>query len=576
MPSPSLSRRGFLGLGAAAAAGAASNALRPPRQFITDLNYGSTDAKTRTAQLNEVTTIRVIGEIDRGRNFVEFADTAEVDFVVTQPDGGQFKLPAFNIGNHWFCHFAGSQLGPYTLESKCSTPEDIGLHGQKFSVTVTPYTGDNALRRAGRLRVAADKSHLVHVNGDPFLWIGDTWWMGLCGRLNNDGFNMLLNDRLEKDFSLIQIIAGPYPDMDAWDPRGRSDNRHYPFEEGFARADAEYHGLAEHRIRAIVEAGLVPCIVGMWGYYLPQIGIDKVKRYWRHLVARYAALPVVWCICGEATMPYYLSEKKDEDAAAQKAGWTEVMRYVREIDGYHNPITIHPTQYGHEQVNDPSLMDVDMLQTGHSDIETIPNVIKSVRAAVAHEPKMPVVNGEVNYEGIMGRCWQNIIRLSFYHSMLNGASGFTYGANGIWQVNEQGKPYGPSPHGRAWGNTPWEEAMNLPGSRQVGLGGKFFARFPWWELQRQPDWYDESKKENDAYGVVVAGIPRKLRIAYAPMCWNPPTIKAIETDLQYSAYYFDPITGSEIALGPIKPDENGNWTPPFPPEVHDWVIVLQA
>ncbi|MCC6155174.1 MAG: DUF4038 domain-containing protein, partial [Candidatus Hydrogenedentes bacterium] len=220
MPSPSLSRRGFLGLGAAAAAGAVSNAQRPPRQFITDLNYGSTDAKTRTAQLNEVTTIRVIGEIDRGRNFVEFADTAEVDFVVTQPDGGQFKLPAFNIGNHWFCHFAGSQLGPYTLESKCSTPEDIGLHGQKFSVTVTPYTGDNALRRAGRLRVAADKSHLVHVNGDPFLWIGDTWWMGLCGRLNNDGFNMLLNDRLEKDFSLIQIIAGPYPDMDAWDPRG--------------------------------------------------------------------------------------------------------------------------------------------------------------------------------------------------------------------------------------------------------------------------------------------------------------------------------------------------------------------
>jgi hypothetical protein len=275
-------------------------------------------------------------------------------------------------------------------------------------------------------------------------------------------------------------------------------------------------------------------------------------------------------------MPYYLSEKKEADAAAQKAGWTEVMRYVRAIDGYHNPITIHPTQFGHEQVEDPSLMDVDMLQTGHSDIDTIPNVIKSVRAAVAHEPKMPVVNGEVNYEGIMGRCWQNIVRLGFYHSMLNGASGFTYGANGIWQVNEKDKPYGPSPHGRAWGNTPWDEAMDLPGSRQVGLGGKFFARFPWWEMQRQPDWCDESKKENDPYGVIVAGIPRKLRIAYSPMCWTPPTIKAIEPDVQYSAWYFDPVTGNEIALGPVKPDADGKWTPPLPPEVHDWVIVMQA
>ena len=118
--------------------------------------------------------------------------------------------------------------------------------------------------------------------------------------------------------------------------------------------------------------------------------------------------------------------------------------------------------------------------------------------------------------------------------------------------------------------------MNLPGSRQVGLGGKFFARFPWWEMQHHPDWYDESKKENDPYGPIVAGIPRKLRIAYSPMCWTPPTIKAIEPDVQYSAWYFDPVTGNEIALGPVKPDAEGKWTPPFPPEVHDWIIVLQA
>lgn len=568
-----LSRRQFIGV-SAAGLGALSAAAQtaPPGRTIAATAKGDMLAPTRRVQLNEVITIGVVGQ----QKVTDPYNELELDFLVAGPDGSRKVLPAYHTWNNvWCCRFAGWHLGDYMIESKCSDPGDKGLHGQKFTVAVTPYTGANALLRAGRLRVAPDKAHLEHADGSAFLWIGDTWWMGLCRRLPDDGFATLLKDRADKGFSLVQLVAGPYPDMDAWDVRGMNAQG-FPFQEEFKRANVGYQEEAEKRIFAIADAGLVPCILGMWGYYLPMIGIDNVKRYWRSLVARYGALPVVWCMCGEGTMPYYLSNNREKDSAAQKAGWTDVMRYVRGIDPYRNPITIHPTRFGHEQVDQPSLMDVDMLQTGHSDVESVPNVIKSVRAAVAHEPKMPVVNGEGNYEGIMGRCWQNVVRLTFYHSMLNGAAGFTYGANGVWQVNERDNPYGPSPHGRAWGNTPWEDAMNLPGSGQVGLGGKFLARFPWWELQRQSSWYDQPKDEFDAYGVVVAGIPRKLRIAYVPMCWNPPTIKAIESDVQYTAYYFDPVTGNEIALGPVTPDADGKWTPPHPPEVHDWIVVMQA
>src|SRR5690606_27383442 len=157
-------------------------------------------------------------------------------------------------------------------------------------------------------------------------------------------------------------------------------------------------------------------------------GLERVKRFWRYLVARYGAYPVVWCIAGEATMPYYLSETKDEDKAAQKRGWTEVMRYVREIDGYHNLISIHPTQFGREQVEDPGLMDFEMLQTGHGDLESVGNTEETVLEAVRREPMMPVVNSEVNYEGILGRAWQNVQRLCLYKSILNGTAGHTYGA----------------------------------------------------------------------------------------------------------------------------------------------------
>ena len=217
-----------------------------------------------------------------------------------------------------------------------------------------------------------------------------------------------------------------------------------------------------------------------------------------------------------------------------------------------------------------------MLQTGHGDLDSVPTTIESVTNAVGREPRMPVVNSEVNYEGILGRAWQNVQRLCFYHSVLNGAAGHTYGANGIWQMSTPEWPYGPSPHGHCWGNTPWQEAARLPGSRQIGLGGGLIRRFPWWELRPQPDWLDAPSKENDAYGCVAVGIPGKLRIVYMPLCWDPPAVKHIEPDVRYDAYYFDPCTGNETDLGNVSADAEGNWTPPIPPECHDWLLVLEA
>ena len=48
---------------------------------------------------------------------------------------------------------------------------------------------------------------------------------------------------------------------------------------------------------------------------------------------------------------------------------------------------------------------------------------------------MPVLVGEVCYEGILEASRQEVERFMFWTSILNGAAGHTYGANGIWQVN---------------------------------------------------------------------------------------------------------------------------------------------
>src|SRR5204863_9194313 len=60
--------------------------------------------------------------------------------------------------------------------------------------------------------------------------------------------------------------------------------------------------------------------------------------------------------------------------------------------------------------------------------------------------------------------------------------------NGIWQLNRRDQPYGKSPHGGDYGHTPWDEAMNLPGSKQVGIARKILEQFEWWRFEPRDDW----------------------------------------------------------------------------------------
>lgn len=516
------------------------------------------------------------------RDYKDPYNEVDVDIEVTFPTGKKSWYPLFWAGEGtWMARICSDEVGQHLYKTVSSQIEDVGLHDRKGEVEVQTYRGRNPLFLHGRLRVSESKDRFEHSDGTPFFWIGDTWWMGLCKRLDfPDGFEELKKDRVEKGFNVVQMVAGPYPDMDSFDPRNENEAG-YPFTENFASINPAFYDLADLKIEGLVKAGIVPCLVGMWGYYLPKMGIEKAKRFWRYLVARYGAYPVVWCVAGEGTMPYYLTEgdaKRHEESEFQQKGWTEVARYIREIDGYRNLITIHPSDFGRRMVTDPSVLDFDMLQTGHSDLQSVSPTVKRVLEAKTMEPKMPFINSEVNYEGILGRAWQNIQRLCFYHSVLNGTSGHTYGANGIWQMSTPDFPYGLSPHGRSWGNTPWKEAYKLPGSKQIGLGGKFIQRFEWWKLERHPEWVEPAAKpEEDPYSPSVCGIPGKLRIVYAPMLWNAPKIVGIEKGVEYKAYYFDPIKGEDIDLGKVKANENGEWTPEqLPPEVHDWLIVMEA
>ncbi len=543
----------------------------------------------------------VVGEwsFSSRKRYKDPFDDIELNVLFTGQTGDKKLVPAFWAGeNMWYVRFSSPLVGKYQYRTICSDSSNCDLHNQNGEFEVIPYQGMNQLFEHGPLKVAPDRRHLQHFDGRPFFWLGDTQWMSLCKRLSwPRDFQSLAMDRIEKGFTVIQLVAGPYPDMPPFDERGGNEAG-FPWEHGYTRINPAYFDLADRRISYLVDMGLVPCIFGCWGYYMDFMGLEKMKKHWRYLVARYGALPVIWCLAGEAIMPYYVSEvwnHPTEYIPEAKAKWTEVTRYLRHINSFDNLITIHPaihplSEYGREQIEDPSLIDFDMLQTGHDSHHSFPNTIRCLRHSLGNEPKMPVLVGEPCYEGMREAGREEIQRLLFWACILSGAAGHTYGANGLWQINTKEKPFGPSPHGVSWGDTSWEEAAQLPGSRQLGIAKKLLERYPWWQFEPHPEWVKVNQrsgfytKENDDYFVpYAAGIPQKVRIIYfnpllsglfvlADFC----TVKYLEPEVTYHAFFFNPSDGAKHDLGKVIPDNKKNWRPSRPPVFRDWVLVLEA
>ena len=572
-----ISRRKFLGT---AAAGAAASDLLPAKEKA---GKGS-PATTRTGKPLPVeprlyATARTAMEwsLASGKSYADPFTEVELDVRFMNADRHEWRVPAFWAGGQsWRVRFAPPEPGRYTFETIATDTKNPDLHGRRGEIEVAPYQGDNLLLKRGMIQVSANGRHFEHADGTPFFWLADTWWMGLCKRLRwPQDLQTLAADRLQKGFTVIQIIAGPYPDMPAFDPRGANEAGQM-WETDFARINPHYYDMADVRIQYLVDRGLVPCIVGCWGYYLPQMGVAKIKQHWRYLVARWSALPVLWCLAGEGLMPYYLSKTPEEDVALQKKGFTEVGRYLRSVDVYRHPVTIHRSHTGSDQVEDPSIIDFELLQTGHDDRKTIPNHVRQVTEETARSPRKPVLVGEVCYEGILEASRQEVQRFMFWSAVLSGAAGHTYGANGIWQVNTPEQPYGPSPHGRSWGDTPWQEAYQLPGSEHLGLAKKLLERYSWWKFEPHPEWVEPHRTKENYTRPYAAGIPSEVRVVYVPHIWDAIKIVGIESGVSYQAYFFNPSTAKEYRLGEIAPDASGVWEAPFTPTVGDWVLVLEA
>jgi hypothetical protein len=543
-------------------------------------NVGEGSGSVLTTSVNRATVWTLSSARDRADPWSEIALFA----TLRGPGGEELRIPGYWDGERtWRFRVSAPTPGRWTLESACDDASDEGLDARTAELRVLPAdtAETNVFVRHGAVGMTEGGAAFAHRDGTPFHWLADTWWMLMSERVAwPEDFGRLVDHRKAQGFTAVQVVVGFPPDTTPFDGRDANAGGS-PWLTDYASINPAYFQAVDRRLERIIDAGLLPCILGGWGYHLLFMGKQRMLAHWRYLVARYGAWPVVWCLAGEGAMPYYLSKHPEDDVSALKAAWPEVARFVKGIDPYRRPVTLHPRRHSWDDTLDADGLDFHMTQAGH-----LPNAPRLAIEALAigrdRFPGKAIVNAEPPYEGHAGANWEDVQRYSFWSSMLSGAAGFTYGAAGVFQANDKARPTGDRPDGGGYDLATWDEAIHWPGARQVAGGHALLAALGYHRFSVHPEWASIRLRFGaEAYALppraFAAGIPGEVRVIYLPLRWyhwDGPLLHALEPGLRYRAAYVDTATFARTELGEITGDAKGEWQAPTLPYMHDWVLVL--
>ena len=532
------------------------------------------------------------------KSYADPFNDVDVD-VVFSKGGESWRVPTFwRGGSKWTVRFAPPVPGEYSYHLESTDPGNPDLNGHEGRVTITAYSGPNALLKHGMLRVNANKRYFEHADGTPFYWLGDTWWSGMSTRLSWEGFQKLTADRKAKGFTVVQIVAGLVPgEEQAPSDPGYCNEGGCVWDQGFKQINPKFFDYADRRVQYLVDAGIVPAIVGAWSEKIGEMGVAKLEKHWRYIIARYGAYPVFWILGGEVfDPPEEVAKKAQMKPAKDLGGWTEIGRYVRATDPYHHPLTVHEVSPDDLPLQVESITDFHLFQPSHFGWASIAVEVAQLSAHYARTAvTKPLVVGEIGYERLGEIHLEDFQRMAFWLGMLNGAAGFSYGANGVWESYTADKPF----QRWKWSLLTWEEGMNLPGSYQDGLNSKLLRQYEWWRfvphqewvnphgtvltqsddgvnhfhLDLQGEWGDwagqglnlpesDWKKHNGNFRLpYAAGIRGEVRFVYIPyfglLPGPPPTILDLEPNVRYHAYLWDASLGVKFDLGDVEPSAPG-------------------
>ena len=417
-----------------------------------------------------------------------------------------------------------------------------------------------------KLKVSDNQRFLVTQDGDPFFFLGDTAWE-LFHRLNLEEAEIYLRDRAVKGFTVIQaVVLSEYEGLTV--PNANGDlpltdlDPTKPCEPYFAHVDA----IVDMAEDLGLYIGMLPTWGDKWNVKWgagPEIfSPDNAYDYAVWLGRRYVESPIIWILGGDRPI------ENDRHKAITRA----MAEGLHEGDRGHHLISYHPSgghssaEYWHAQM----WLDFNMLQSGHTRNQ---DNYTMVSADYKLAPIKPCMDAEPAYEDHPsgfnldnGYLDDYDVRKGLYWSLFSGAFGHTYGCHDIWQMWQEGRK------AATCARTPWQKALNLPGSKQVQYARYLLESRPF--LERIPD---QSLIVSDCgtgshHVVATRHSDGSYIMVYLPSC-KPVTVNLDGMACKrVTVTWYDPRTGEFRPGGEVTGDGVHEFLPPqvWP----DWVLVL--
>jgi hypothetical protein len=385
-------------------------------------------------------------------------------------------------GRSWKVRFMPDEKGVWQWATTSTDKSNAGLQGQTGSFTTLDAEGTTDIYRKGAITRRPGLYHLEHADGTPFFWTACTAWNGTLKSTDQE-WEYYLSHRARNNYSVIQFVTTQ------WRGGDKNSLGQVAFEgSGLIRINPEFFQHLDKKIDQINAAGLVAAPVLLWalptskgrylspGYFLPEEEAILLARY---MVARYGGNHVVWILGGDGR---YLNQYEQR--------WTNIGRGVFG-DEHPGLVALHPS--GRDWIGDvyakEEWLDIVGFQTGHNNAdETLSWITKG--PVVKRWDKIPpkvLINMEPVYEEISAKVSADDVRRASYWSLLScPTSGITYGANGIWPWLREGEEI-LNHAGKGEAATRVLQALDLPGSLQIGYLASQFRRLDWWKLKPAPE-----------------------------------------------------------------------------------------
>lgn len=424
----------------------------------------------------------------------------------------------------------------------------------------------------GDLKVSTNDHFLVHEDGTPFFYMGDTAWQ-LLTRVNKEDTEMYLENRRQKGFTVIQTVAlasfeGKY-EANQYGQKAIVDGN-------IDQLNEEYYKHIDWVIKKAEEKGIFVALLPVWanhdiaadnGLFNPNYrnqGIDEAKKkaydFGLYLGKRYKDYQnIIWVLGGDTNPPGF------EDI------YRSMAKGLDEGDKGRHLMTYHP-KYMNNYFHNESWLDFNMAQTNHVfDSPNYKDMLKNYHL----KPAKPTIDGEPRYEDIPHdynpaneRITDFDVRQAQYWALFSGAFGIVYGNNNVWQMYDS--KYIP------WigANTYWFDALDSPGARQMTYIRNLIESRPF--LTRIPDQsMMKSEQKNDgSYLVATRSSDGSYAFIYSPYGGS------FEVDINkisgenIKAYWFNPKNGEATFIGTFSSSGTKEFQAPGSGRGNDWVLVL--